>query len=40
VLFIDKLSSLKRSMLLKKYQQLLAEEKQGGSGKPVPHRDG
>lgn len=37
VLFIDKLSPLKRSMLLKKYQQLLAEEKEEGSD-PGPAR--
>jgi peptide deformylase len=40
VLFIDHLSALKRSMLLKKYRSLAAEEATAGSSKSPPRRDG
>ena len=40
ILFIDRLSPLKRSMLLKKYQQLLAEEQEGGSDAGPARRHG
>ncbi len=40
VLFIDHLSPLKRSMLLKKYQQLRAEEEDGSSEAGTARRHG
>jgi peptide deformylase len=40
VLFIDHLSALKRSMLLKKYRQLQAEEKAKAREPAAPRRDG
>ncbi len=40
VLFIDHLSALKRSMLLKKYRSLAAEEESKTAGKSARRRDG